>query len=98
MGSFSGRVSATHYPNLSFLIIGAGSHSSHAVTYGPIPGGYENSINSAGSSARGGGDSVASAQKTLLETSSYRISFGDTIVKEDFEQFGKWEFFMDTLN
>ena len=39
-------------------VIAAGPHSSHRFTYRPIPGGYENRVNAAGSSGRGGGDAV----------------------------------------
>ena len=65
------------------------AHNSQAATYGPIPGGYESSINSAGSSARGGGDGLVSGAETLLETPFYAVRLGDTIVPAPSEKIGK---------
>ena len=68
------------------------SHSSHRVTHGPIPGGYENRPNAAESSGRGGADAICLRPEFLWETASHNKSFRDTSVMEHSERSGNWTF------
>ena len=69
-------------------------HSSHRVTHGPIPGGYENRANAAELSDRGGGDAIGLGPEFLLEMSFRNIRLGDTLEPEHSESVGKWIFWL----
>ena len=60
-------------------------HSSHRATHRPIPGAYENSINSAELSDRGGGDAIGLVPESLWKTTFHNIRLRDTLVPEHSE-------------